>query len=61
MRGGKVGRGSRRAVKAPLVWYRQAAAEPPMSAMDPVARLRAIGGVLVRRRPAVLAAINTLL
>src|SRR6185436_11131170 len=32
-----------------------------MSAMDPVARLRAIGGVLARRRPAVLAAIITLL
>jgi hypothetical protein len=32
-----------------------------MSAMDPVARLLAIGGILARRRPAVLAAIITLL
>jgi hypothetical protein len=32
-----------------------------MSAMDPVARLRAIGGVLARRRPAVLTATITLL
>ncbi len=32
-----------------------------MSAIDPVARLRAIGGVLARRRPAVLAATITLL
>lgn len=32
-----------------------------MSAMDPVARLRAIGGVLARRRPAVLAATISLL
>jgi hypothetical protein len=32
-----------------------------MSAMDPVARLRTIGGVLARRRPAVLAATITLL
>jgi len=57
-RGGEVGRG-RHAVKAPLLWYRQAPAEPPMSAMDPVARLRAVGGLLARRRPAVLAAIVT--
>ena len=31
-----------------------------MSAIDPVARLRAIGGVLARRRPSVLVATVTL-
>src|SRR5262249_51272859 len=58
-RGGEVGRGWRRAVNAPLLLYRQAPAGPPMSTTDPVARLRAIGGVLARRRPAVLAAMVT--
>ena len=60
-RGGEVGRWRARADKAAPLRQREAPAEPPMSAMDPVARLRAIGGVLARRRPAVLAAMIALL